>query len=395
LPECRDPVELNDYAIATDEIFLGALTTYAVELHDKTGKDIVARYPRRTVDSAGNVWACHDNFSVPEWFARVLEKNANSVHSRSEAAELLLRHLVDRPFLSGAGHMNPDGSWRFAQKADSVLSVFNYGFVSSHFRTDYEHGTRLEVRDSDRNVLSAAEALRVGSTALVLAIAQTPEAHQLIDKTQATYAGDGRLGNKLVVNPDGTLQSSERLRVSADNERRYAEFCLNQLGNYVNVKPRYRKLAADWYAYCEDFGDVLRGKKPIDVLADRSDWARRRRQSLDYEAELAGLKLSDRQRSAKLRARAMTYDTTTVLVRGGKTSRSDGPGVRAQLDEKLPYATTQEAVARAKVRPPRTRASHRTHVLQKYDVLSHSWQRATVKDGGKAVKIRFLPAYRN
>lgn len=355
-PECASPSELVKHSIAMDEGYKEFLARYALLLaagHSDTG--VMARLHRRVVDSDLNTWACHDNISISKDLATILGTTPRNQQSDiNPHAALLLRHLMWRSFISGAGLVTPNGL-RFAQKVDSVKSFNEYGFLSSYFRVDSMHGARLETRCSDRNLNNTAAVLRVGGAATMAAILQTPLVHRVHTGDRVIRPEQGSDFNTLDLMLDGTIKPSRPLIQAVDGEQRILD-AAQYLPNYMDVPKEYKGMVDEWRKYCDDFTKVMAGEATIDLIADRADWARKMQLVLEYVAEdPRKRKLTD----IGARGVDMAYDATTILARGGKVGAKDGQGVKDQRNADMPYTPDAEAVELARTTPPDTRAADR------------------------------------
>ncbi len=368
-PECRDPFELVAYLRAHDENMVEALSSLAAAAVCRYGafgeSTVSVGHRRRVMDAEENTWACHDNISISKALFRALQLDLpdtfTNVDITNRPATLLMKHLMMRSFISGAGRVGFDGL-RYAQKFDTVEDVIGYDHRSYLYRRDRHQGHRLEIRCSDRNVNNAATVLRVGGAALVAALMSTPLVNELF-----AYAGQlpafgkaAHLFNSAMITPDRTITMTPGIRRAVDFERRLAETSLDKLPRYMEVPEAYLAIAAMWLTYVEDFQKVLRGEATIDLLADRSDWARKFGLVLDYVA-----KDPDNRCMTDATARKIDhyYDATILTRKGSKLVRVDGPGVKDQCDESLPCTPHADDVGRAHYTPPDTRAQMRVKAL--------------------------------
>jgi hypothetical protein len=146
------------------------------------------------------------------------------------------------------------------------------------------HGPRLEVRCSDRNLNNTAAILRVGGAATIVAILQTPLAFRVDVDGGVSRPEEGRDFNKFDLMPDGTIKSSRSLIKAVDGEQRIVD-AANQLSKYMEVPDGYSGIPEVWRKYCDDFTKVMTGAATIELLADRSYWARKMQLVLDYVAD--------------------------------------------------------------------------------------------------------------
>lgn len=389
-PECTNPYELATYTIAMDQAYLEVLTEYAKRLAGTSG-DVAAmvRLHRRVIDAKFNTWACHDNISIPKALGeRLVATSTANEKPRGAEAALLVKHLMWRSFLSGAGLVTPDGL-RYAQKVDSVKGYNQYGFLSSYFRVETAEGPRLEARCSDRNLNNAAAVMRVGGTAIVAALMQVPYLRDVLNSRGqlANPSPQGRDYNGLDLMPDGTIKPSTALIEAVDGEQQIAEFAAARLPKYMDVPRAYLDIAALQYGFCDDFRRVMAGEATVDLLSDRSDWARKAQLLLEYVAADPGQRttLDNGARSVD-----MNYDATTIIARGGKAAAKHGQGARDQLNTDLPCTPDADSITVARTTPPNTRAADRVQKLLKAKgSFAADWQMLTY--GGR--NDVFYPTY--
>lgn len=259
--ECTGPSELVRKSRALQHIIfemLGCLLAKHPELRSLAMYDSV-------VDTQGNSWGEHDNFSLgPDqinW-----GKNAESTPT------LLAAHVLTQGIVSGAGLVG-ENNWLTAQKLSQTNSIYGaklYGYKTAMFC----HGDRLEIRCLDKNVSQWAQWLRVGSTALVLAMARADldseklgihEEDFLIMK-KGTYDG-------LDVSPAGDIHLTEGAINALDVQIVLAEAAVQFTKKY-SVNPEYVKIAQAWYDFCKELSEMSKQKGGIDLRPLlRADWA--------------------------------------------------------------------------------------------------------------------------
>jgi len=399
LPECNNPVELLDYSIAQDSVTLNALARYILEVRPQMpemrgARAIIGSLRRRVIDGAGQTWACHDNVSISGALAGVLPAHNQSVPVNPRN-QLLLKHLMMRGFISGAGLVTDKG-FKFSQKLDSIIAPTNHQRKSAHFRVDVEHGGRLEGRSSDRNVNNAAAVLRVGGLAFVASIMSTPLVHELSrsDGTDIEKITEGRQFNPVTVNKDGTIMPTPELVRALTYERRLAEASRDELGHYVKIPEVYQQIAKMWVRYIDTFELVMQGHASIDDLAPWSDWARKFGLVLDYVAKDPGERSIGDVKAMKI---DQQYDATELIIAGDSVRIRHGIGVQDQHDPKLDFTPSSQAVAMALRRPPDTRAVERTHGFATASIPTkwnwHMMEYVTCQGETKQLQMTFRPTY--
>ncbi len=399
LPECHDPFELVAYSLAHDEDMMDALVDFTIAAACTYGEfgeaTITAGNRRRNIDAKGNSWACHDNVSISRALYDALGGKSNSFDYTSRQAVLIAKHLMMRPFMSGAGLVTP-GGLHFAQKASTVGKIRGYGHKSFHFRTDGMHGCRLEARSSDRNVNNAAAVMRVGSFALLAALLGTPLYNVLykFGGSLPSVKNAQGLYNRVKLTPERTIEPTPGLRLAVDFERYLAEVCRDALPKYLEVPAAYQTIAGMWQQYCEDFNLILNGEDTIDLIADRSDMARKFGLVLNYVEKDPGKRTTTDDTAMKI---DQVYDASIVTRRGDTVKRIDGPGVKDQRNEKLPCTPSAELVATARYTPPSTRAAKRVERLRSNGSLIRAktdWHYTTHRYGDREIAVELKPNYK-
>ncbi len=366
-PECKDPIESNTYFVANDEMYLRGLIEYGIQTSERLGRPLLLYYNRRNTDKNDNSWATHDSVSIANQYAdRVMATTSalnRGVQETEAPATILIKHLLRSSFMTGAGAITSKGP-RFGQKIDTVRNYSLYAFSSTLFRIDKLHGARFEARASDRSMLNAGNVLRVGSTVLVAALGQTPLAYHLNDKTPITSPRQGSSYNGIPLGLDRMFTPgvwTSQYIEAADMEQRFAEYAIEQLPNFMTVPVPYMTIAKEWYRYCEDFKAVVRRQAPIDILADRADWARKMGLVLDYWAQDPGKRTVTDDGAQKIDHQ---YALTSVKIHGRHGRATHGPGVQDRANLQLPFTPSRAAVTQAYETPPATRAAARVQRIQ-------------------------------
>ncbi len=395
-PECENPFELVTYSIAMDDVYQDVMLEYAKRLSIAAGQDVMLFIHRRVADGneAGkrNTWACHDNASIPESLGDSLYadmRTQNDFGFTGPGASVLLNHLFHRSFISGAGLVTANGL-RYAQKIDDVEYFNGYAYKSSHFRFNKDHGSRLEIRSGDRNVNNAAHVMRVGGVAIVAALIQTPLVQELDRKISITNPSNGKYFNGLNLTPEGTITQSDLLTAAVDSERRLMDYAIERLPSYMDVPAAYLAIAGMRHQFCQDFLQVMNGQATIELLADRSDWARKMGLVIEYAKAEPKNSMTD----SKARAIDRGYDLTRIGARGEAVGARHGAGVTARMDTTLPCTPDAESVDWAKTHPPNTRAEQRSrHYRKVIGIKKGSWEGMIVVESGQDRFVAFYPSY--
>ncbi|HSX16991.1 MAG TPA: proteasome accessory factor PafA2 family protein [Patescibacteria group bacterium] len=328
-------------------------------------------------DGIATTFGCHDNFGF-------IQPNKDELIARARTT--LIGHLLTRPFVTGAGYNHPNGPM-FSQKNNGLHIESEYGHKNSMYRVVQNEGTlRAEVRCNDVNISPWAAYERLGSSAIALAIGQTPLARRF-DGFAQKYLGS--LGdssarfNAIPINPDGTFKPSADLAAAIGYQMRMAEiFLSNDMSNYGMQPPELIVAAVELYQYCEAMQKVLSGDLPYTDLADRADWAAKTQITLARigRDEKAGdvRALTDEQSASD----DLAYDFIKVSTKGRRTNANgevvvakSGYGyVLRDRKHRFRMAPSAEAVKHAKHHPPRRgRAWARTQLMQRYETTGGDW----------------------
>jgi len=374
--ECISPSQLNVAIRAGEQLLIKTVESYVTQMSAETGRTITARSHRRVVDSHGSRKACHDNYG--------LDRRTNYLH-RDFVKPQLLGHLASRSFVTGAGNIR-GGGLDFAQKIGGLQHVIAYDYVGSMLRFTNDEGTpRMEIRCSDINVSDWAVRMRIGSVAMVSALAQIPDISM---RLRGVHEGDAiqeaKVMNRVYINRDGTLGMHEAGRRAVDFQQTLAELFLTDLPKYVDEIPEELVWTAEeLYEYCTDFRKILRGDATIGLLADRADWAAkfdRIKQNVDRD-QARGIKRT--MKDVKSRAADLKYDYRQISATAG-TLEPMRLGWGYKLRERgnfrnQPKASEAERLYRKA--PIETRAGLRASLLANYDVRACDWKYVAVVDG--------------
>lgn len=369
-PECSTPVQLRRYIRAGDHLLHLILSQYAVKMSLK-GASTKVRAQNRVIDDHNHTRGCHDNFGYkPSEFVR--DQYSNLPGS-------VLRYLGTRHFISGAGLNSPVDGLRYAQKIDGLTEVKGYGYKNTMYRIDQGFGSpRIEIRCNDINISDWATKMRIGSTAIMLALAQTPLADQLFNgdsEDDDRVIAQAQDANGLNLTADGTIKPSAADYASVDYQQLLFELALNELSRFTDVPDEYLDYALQGYEYCEDFRKVLGGNATIELLADRADWAAK------FHATLRKIQ-KDSERGADRhihdktsRDQDLLYDITLLHAEGGKiVSARQGLGYRLRETGHMGDFVSQDEIESALNQAPQTtRARLRAHVLSRYVIQKCDW----------------------
>lgn len=377
-PECTDPESIATYIRGTESLLVESVENYMIsqQVFDRQ-KTIVIQ--RRVVDTAGNSWGCHDNFSVKNDFSEKLMDNA----SLEKAA--LIGHLATRSFVSGAGNVFDD-QFFYAQKARTVDSLHSYDWVSSLFRVETvsnAHENRLEIRNSDINISDWATRIRFGSVALALMISRSEYKNELYKIHPNRAISAVKAMNVAELAYDGTIAPSRDLMQAIDAQHVLAEASLRYFDKHGSNE-QYQAVANELYSYCDDMKSVLRHEQPITILSNRADWAAKLQFIISDIAKSPDI---DSRSPFDVRAQVIDLEYDKIELRSiadGTISRKYGLGYRwrdkNRFKDSIPNPQAEYASRHA---PENTRAFIRSRLIAEHVERKPivDWHRVMYVDG--------------
>ena len=389
--ECASVDELSMAVRASEKILVKTVEAYALKQSSSKGQPVNVRVQRRVVDSQGSRKGCHDNYGI----TRKLSYSMSGC-----IPPVVLAHLVSRSFITGAGHVHENGV-SFAQKIGGLDHVDAYGYFGSMCRVSLDEGTpRFEVRCNDINISDWAVRVRVGGTAIALALAQTPLAVTLANTTELTAIRRANAMNRLKLNPDGTIEPSPYAQRALDIQKRIAELTLTDLIRHVDEVPdELLGIAHDMYSYCDDFKKICDGEDTISLVADRADWAAKFDLVIKRMDKDKALGIQRRVNDVRSQGTDLLYDYIGVRANKGVLQRTVyGKGY--QLRDKGHFRNSPKSLRQADVlyvSPPKaTRAAVRGQLMRKYDVTYCNWDLITVADReGRTVSVKLPDVTQN
>jgi len=167
-PECDNPLDLTLHDKAGERIVEELLLTAEQKLHEN-GIDCNIFIFKNNTDSVGNTYGCHENYLV--------ERTVNF----HKLAELLIPFLVTRQVFAGAGKVlktRLGNHYYISQRGQHIYQEISGATTSSRGiintrdepHADEERYRRLHVIVGDSNMSEVSTYLKVGTTALVLAM---------------------------------------------------------------------------------------------------------------------------------------------------------------------------------------------------------------------------------
>lgn len=394
--ECATIDELVPRIRVSESLLLAMTETYAEKRSIEDNNTTSIRIQQRVVDSHNNRNGCHDIYALnnPHMFDK--QNETETTHP----GHVVLGHLATRSFVTGAGLVTEDGL-HFSQKIGGLDVTEGRGPFGSMYSLrphTYGDNTLFEVRCNDINISDWAKRMRVGASALAMAIAQTPLSTTIEDLAEHDqFANEAIECNMLQLNPNGTIEPDEKLCTSVNYQRQLAKAALFDLPNYIGELPEeHERTALELLAYCNDFDKVLSGKESIAILADRADWAAKFvRVIQDVQNDASGERsLTD----LDSRARDLMYDYIRVQATNGVLDQTVyGFGYKLRDSRKFKQTTPQRGVEQAYVQAPTsTRAHIRANILKSgHDVRHCSWDKIMYRDkyNGEFFEVR-LPDVR-
>jgi proteasome accessory factor A len=169
-PECDNPLDLTLHDKAGERIVEELLLTAERRLREN-GIDCDIYVFKNNTDSVGNTYGCHENYLV--------ERTVNF----HKLAELLIPFFVTRQVFAGAGKVlrtRLGNHYYISQRAQHIYQEISGATTSSRGiintrdepHADEERYRRLHVIVGDSNMSEVSTYLKVGTTALVLAMVE-------------------------------------------------------------------------------------------------------------------------------------------------------------------------------------------------------------------------------
>jgi proteasome accessory factor A len=169
-PECDNPLDLTLHDKAGERIVEELLLTAEKRLREN-GIDCDLYIFKNNTDSVGNTYGCHENYLV---------ERAVNFH---KLAELLIPFFVTRQVFAGAGKVlktRLGNHYYISQRAQHIYQEISGATTSSRGiintrdepHADEERYRRLHVIVGDSNMSEVSTYLKVGTTALVLAMVE-------------------------------------------------------------------------------------------------------------------------------------------------------------------------------------------------------------------------------
>lgn len=382
--ECISPEQVSLCLRASEILLIKTVSNYLTEISVNQPEVKTTRIQRRVIDSYGNRKGCHDNFGISP-------NSPIALHGNLPPA--VLTHLASRSFITGAGLITEFGT-NLAQKVGGLEKAEGYGNFGTMYRMTTVDGTpRVEIRCNDINLSDWATEVRLGSTALAIALNQTALGSKLQGMTRHESLQMAQRMNDIKLSADGLVQPSDFLNKAVDFQQAQADLVLTKLGQYTDYPPdSLDKTAQAVYDYCDDFRRVLRREATIETLADRADWAAK----FSYILRRMNQDVQDGQPRSLTdytsQAGDLQYDYMKISANNGRLQPIHlGYGYRLRNAGHFKHRGFTEAqLSKAYYQPPaETRAAIRGKIIKKYFVAECDWNYALVHDGSHRVKFTF------
>ncbi|MBP9853102.1 MAG: proteasome accessory factor [Patescibacteria group bacterium] len=382
-PECVTPYQAATYIEANEVLVTKMLIAY-VENRAKFGPPEQVRLQRRVIDSFGNSRGCHDNFGIS------YDPEAPSYKEEVAKDALLNLFLATRSFMTGAGYVSDNG-YRFAQKTTTLEYINAYGYLSSAYRNADEESTghRFEIRCNDIAISPWATQIRLGTSALFLALSETPVADALLQRVGPATEKSKQLRNykkydKVSVDDDGQLSMSKDVLRAVDVQRKILDAIYFELPKYVDIPEEYTRITEEAMWYCDDFGKVLHGHDTWGSLADRSDVAAKFHYIARAIARSREYGISRIPSDIFSQADDLRYDYKGIATdRDGKAHVTEGVGYRLRNKGAFRLPVKKADVEKAFFHPPQeTRAADRGRMIRQGTVDEADWNKVRSSNDG-------------
>lgn len=392
-PECSTLEQITTHIRANEQLLVELAQNYANEASQDASEPVHMRLHRRVVDSKGNRKGCHDSFDVdPD----ISETNSGDIILPAA----VLGHLATRSFVTGAGYIKRD-RLRFSQKVGGLTDTHGYGYYGSHYRSTTQEGShRLEIRSNDVNISDWATRMRIGSSALALAIASTDLKHELpVLSSHNGAAVEAKQRNSFTMQRDGMIDDNPKLRESISYQRQLAELALFELPNYLGeeIPEEHQITAEELLVYCNDMTKVLDQKASLELLADRADWAAKMQLVIDKALIHPQTKGLEDVTGWDAQARDMLYDYIGVRATNGIPQRTKyGDGYKLRKNHTFRNTISEDAVAHALHKPPKTTRAHlRARIIAREDNIRYcNWDEVQYVDANNRLIVVKMPDVR-
>lgn len=356
-PECSKPSELLAYSLAAREL----VCQWAEHLLENNSNKLRSvSLHERVIDSHGNTWGEHDNYSLNSG-----EKHWGDTPGMTPG--ILWLHILTRGCVSGAGHINGrTNEWALSQKLPTVTEINNKKWGSTGLHSDHE---RLEVRCSDKNISQWSHMMRLGSMALVMALARVGYKSNKLGFSDDDVENLSNIGafDRVAVNKLGEIKFSHDAKIAVTIQKSLAEACLDVIEK-EGLGDEYKNIAKAWYSHCEKLDKEIFTDKSIELSNFlHTDWAAKfyfiqQRLKNDSNNGQARGPFDYQSLAQDLYYDRIHFDAPMVR---GKVYKVDGLGYKLNKRIKQRTVLASHAIKQALNNPPdTTRASDRVKLLK-------------------------------
>ncbi|MEZ5239820.1 MAG: depupylase/deamidase Dop [Microthrixaceae bacterium] len=366
-PECSDALSALRYDLAGEEILRRAMEAARPMLPE--GQELVVY--KNNSDGKGNSYGCHENYLL----ARSLPFGDIVSHATA--------HLVTRQLFTGSGKVGSEAPgertnevpFQITQRADffeeevGLETTLKRPIINTRDEphADSSRYRRLHVIAGDANISQVATLLKLGSTAMFLAMVEDGAAGSPIllespVKAMHEVSRDLSLGSVL---PLGDGGSASALEIQWDIFERVRDWSQDHDTEPVGGPALVELVLGHWEAVLEGL------ERDPGELADRLDWVAKYRLFRAYR-ERHGLQWDD----PRLAAMDLQYHDLR---------RGSGLAPRLGLTEVVPEPEVIAAVTRP---PTDTRAYFRGRCLELFpdQVVAANWDSVVFDVGGPSLQ---------
>ena len=375
--ECATVEEAVISTRVSERLLENGIVQYIALLRMNGGLENVKkiRTQKRVIDIEGNVWGCHDNFGFDE-------KTFDAITVK---LDYLVEYLKTRSLIVGAGYVNNNRQYRFAQKIDGLTKLAGHGYYGRYFRTAHntsEEIKRIEIGSSDANISDWATRARIGSAAILFAVLATDSEKPLrrygtgeIHVDKILLAGK-YLNNAAVKN--GSLDLSKDQWLGVEFQQRLMEIYMDKAAKEVDDNQLLR-IAQEIHEFCDDMKKVGLGREPFKILADRADWAAKLTAIQKRIRDAGNLGIHRTFGDYETQATDLEYDYTGYIPKDDRGCFIE-QGIGYQIRDRgfFRYTVPEHQIKRMYTTPPRTRAAARCSLLNSGATISSvNWHHVT------------------
>ena len=382
-PETKSPEDSVKYIKANALLYERAMSDYLQDISRRKHEDITVMVQRRVIDQSGSTIGHHDNLS----FQNSSDIKNKLLNSSKGLGLIWVNYLYSRNFINGSMMIDESGAL-FSQKLSQSHNFDEYNYVNSLLRIDHSHGNRLEIRCNDINLQDWSVVSRLGGDALILAASQTALANKLAQVPYYLFEWlqYDNSWNKIPVDKDNNFHYSPDLQANIDLQRFYISTILEELEDYMNqaIPDTYKQIGQSILKYCDDIEEVMYGKKKLEDLMNRVDWAVKLYAIQKKMADNPTLKLGDaRTKLLDMRYDQIKFDATAK----GDIAITHGYGYK--MADKTALHSPKQIEDATTTPPEETRAAQRVQLAKcnAKQLIGCNWHYLTLEINGLSKKI--------